>query len=310
VLEGLKKFDIHIDLFNVGVGSSPLAKRKVFQSLKETSKQYDLVHAQYGSLTGFLTAQLPNPKILTLRGSDWHQYVGSDLRETAHAFLAVSMSKAALRRFDKVIVMSDRMKKELQRRAPGSEPAVIPDPIDLDIFSPLERTQCRRDYHHSNSDAPWVLFNTISRTNPVKRLALAEEAIKIARRTIPAIELKIATGIAYTDMRYWINACDVALCTSTHEGWPNSIKEAIACNVPFVSTDVSDLADIAGKSSNCAVVADDPQAIADALLQAIAKPHDKDLRSHVMDFNEKNTALMYIQLYREALAGHGQSVLA
>ena len=38
-----------------------------------------------------------------------------------------------------------------------------------------------------------------------------------------------------------MNACDVALLTSIHEGSPQFIKEALACNRPIVSTDVGDV---------------------------------------------------------------------
>ncbi|MEA5409980.1 glycosyltransferase [Haloarculaceae archaeon H-GB2-1] len=39
-------------------------------------------------------------------------------------------------------------------------------------------------------------------------------------------------------MPVWMNAADVLLLTSKREGFPNTVKEALACNLPVVSTDV------------------------------------------------------------------------
>jgi len=41
----------------------------------------------------------------------------------------------------------------------------------------------------------------------------------------------------------WLNASNVLLLTSLHEGSPTVVKEALACGLPVVSVDVGDVAE-------------------------------------------------------------------
>jgi glycosyltransferase involved in cell wall biosynthesis len=113
--------------------------------------------------------------------------------------------------------------------------------------------------------------------------------------------LRVASGIAPEDMPAFVDACDVVLCTSTHEGWPNSIKEALACGVPFVSTDVSDLAEVARAHPVCRVCEPDPVALGNALCDVLNSPIDPNLPSSV--------AQMAIPVISRRLAGAYSALL-
>jgi glycosyltransferase involved in cell wall biosynthesis len=102
----------------------------------------------------------------------------------------------------------------------------------------------------------------------------------VLRKSCPSVELRILTGQIHDRVPLWVNASDVVLLTSTHEGWPNIIKEALACNVPFVSTDVSDLKTLAAAEPSCSVTDATPEALAEGLLNALQQDGRPPLRRY------------------------------
>jgi glycosyltransferase involved in cell wall biosynthesis len=92
------------------------------------------------------------------------------------------------------------------------------------------------------------------------------------------------------------------LLTSAHEGWPNIVKEALACNVPFVSTDVSDLRSIAEVDATCHVADATPEALAHYLLQTLQAGRPQTLRRHVEDMALPITAEKLVRLYERVVA--------
>jgi teichuronic acid biosynthesis glycosyltransferase TuaC len=67
-----------------------------------------------------------------------------------------------------------------------------------------------------------------------------------------------------------MNASDALLLTSLHEGSPNVVKEALAVNLPVVSTNVGDVPDrIRGIPGSTLLECDDPVSIAAALQKTL-----------------------------------------
>lgn len=138
--------------------------------------------------------------------------------------------------------------------------------------------------------------------NALKRKGLAEAAIAHARREVPDIVVRFMNGVPHTDVPLHLSAADAVILTSTHEGWPNIIKEALACNVPFVATDISDLAAIARDAASCHVAPDRPDALGKALVATLGAPRDPDLRRHVAFMEMGRTVRAIGALYEAVLA--------
>jgi len=55
------------------------------------------------------------------------------------------------------------------------------------------------------------------------------------------MELLTVSKVYYTEMPWYYSAADAMILCSDSEGSPTSVKEALACNLPVVSTDVGDV---------------------------------------------------------------------
>jgi glycosyltransferase involved in cell wall biosynthesis len=108
----------------------------------------------------------------------------------------------------------------------------------------------------------------------------------------------------------FVAACDVILCTSESEGWPNSVKEALACDVPFVATDVSDLSVIAAQESSCRICPADARLLASNICDVLARPEPVGLRKHVEGMSVDVITDRLIATYQSVLAHYRDSIAA
>lgn len=288
LIEPLKKQGVEVmPLYIGGIKKDPLRFIKTIPAILRAASGCDLIHAQYGSMCGLLSVFLPGKKLLSLRGSDWYGIAGASRRQKIHSFLARSFTKISLPFYKRVIVMSNRMANEMNKKHPGCSVVAIADGIDSDKFYPMDKANCRKKLG-MDENAIYVLFTSASEGNYVKRAWLAHEAFELAGNEISGLKMMVAEKIEHSLMPYYINACNLTIITSIHEGWPNCIKEALACNVPFVATDISDLREIAGKATSCKVVEADAVKLSHAIIQVSKSAVDEDLRKFVSDMTVEN----------------------
>ena len=194
---------------------------KVRRALRRGS--FDLVHANYGLTTPYAVTQFRLPVVVTLWGSD---VVGFDGLVT----------KASVWRADAVTVRSAEMRELLGRE----DAYIVPSGVDLERFRPIDRTEARARVGWA-ADGTHVLF-PYSPAYERKNYPLAQQVVNRAETQLDgSIELQTISGVPHEEVPYYMNAADAVLLTSTHEGSPNTVKEAMGCNVPVVSTDVGDV---------------------------------------------------------------------
>lgn len=293
--DGLRNLGLEVELLYLGKLNSPLSLMRAKKTITKASESFDITHMQFGSACGLAGVSANGVRILSLRGSDWHQYFGRNYKMSIHSLLACNFSRISLRSYQGVIVMSNRMYKEVSRIYPKRKIAVIPDPIDTNRFQP--------NLGNISKSPIRILFTTLSKENPIKRLRLAQMAVRIASvKMREDIELSVATGLSHDQMPNFITGCRLVLCTSTHEGWPNSVKEALSCGIPFVSTDVSDLRDISSRNSACVVCAADPERIADGIVSCLQRPLNIKLRNEALKMSYEVTCENLMKFYESSLS--------
>lgn len=223
--EALKQLGIVVDYYTIkGKGWRGYLKnmKPLRKYLKEN--RYDVVHAHY-SLSAFL-ASIAGAKnmVVSLMGDDINKRnVYSQMIPFFNFFFHWRI----------LIVKSKKMKDIL-----GVKNAeILPNGVDIDCFSYLDKNQSREQLGWS-LHKKHVLFAAIP-TVKSKNYSLAEEALKLLQD--PAVVLHSLDETPPGLMPVLYNASDVILLTSSSEGSPNVIKEAMASGRPVVCTDVGDI---------------------------------------------------------------------
>jgi glycosyltransferase involved in cell wall biosynthesis len=252
----------------------------------------DIVHAQYGTATAFLTAvATARPLIVTFRGSDLNP---DPDKGRLRCWLSRFMSQIAAWRARRIICVSEQLVGRLwwgRRKV-----TVIPSGIDCRVFRPQPRDEARSTLGWP-LDERIVLFNGSHR--PLKRPDLARAAVEYARGACGPVRLVELDGTQPPEqMPCMMNAADCLIMTSDHEGSPNVVKEAIACGLPVVSRDVGDVRQRLANVRPSIVVGDSAEELGRALAEILACPQRSNGPQAAKEFSIDDVAQRIVGLYQ------------
>ena len=196
---------------------------------------------------------------------------------TSHLRHSVGVKRFAASRADFVIFVTQQLATRLAFVGPHE---VIPCGVDLQKFRPLNRGECRRRLSIPEDSA--VVFFPASPRNFRKRFPLAQGAYAVVRENVPNALMLTGGGIAADEMPLYYNAADVVLQTSFSEASPTVVKEALACEVPVVSTDAGDTRQVIDGVPYCAVCTEDASELGASMLAAIGH-RAAGAREHLRD---------------------------
>lgn len=252
--------------------------------LRTWRDSYDIVHAHYG-LSGLSAIfRWRTPLIITLHGSDI--LVGKF--EPCLSRLACSFANST-------IVVAKHMQK--MKRS-----TVIPCGVDLKLFRPMPQKEARLKLQLSQ-DKKLILFPF----NPLKTgkgFDIVKRVVAILNMHGHNVEPVVVFDVPNTQMPLYYNAVDAMILCSDSEGSPTSIKEALACNTPVVSTRVGDVTEIMKGIKGVKLCEQNAECLANGLSQLLFQKNEEifDSRTSMQRYSQKCVAKAIVKVYETVLS--------
>ncbi|HEY7949556.1 MAG TPA: glycosyltransferase [Solirubrobacterales bacterium] len=221
-VEEMRRLGIEVEVFSFPRGRQHYgpATRRLRRLLRR--ERFDLVHAHYGLVGWCALLAGARPLVVSFHGTDVrHHVVGPMSHRLAwRADLVAGVSRALF---------------DAEGGRPGLPPvpgsAVLPCGPDLGRFRRVPRVEARKRLG-LDPDGRYLLFPA----DPARPEKRHDRAAELAR----ACEAELLTGGAIDpdEMPLWVNAANAVLVTSDYEGFGLASVEALACDVPVLSTPV------------------------------------------------------------------------
>lgn len=247
----------------------------------------DIVHAHYGLCGLIANTQFKVPVITTYHGTDLH-----DRPLRFLSFISVLLSKNN-------IVVSKELRKGLPKQKSLYE---IPCGINSLLLVPMGKEEAALKLGWNPKDKH-ILFSK-EFYNTAKNYPLAKAAVDVYNATYSqGAHAELLEFIGYTREQVLLlyNAVDCVIMTSNHEGSPQFIKEAMACNCPIVSVDVGDVKSVISGTDGCYIAERDPADIAKKLDLAIQFGKTNGRDKILVQYDSKIIAKRVIKVYEEVL---------
>jgi glycosyltransferase involved in cell wall biosynthesis len=221
-VESLRKIDgVEVEVFRFDPGGASFVTAARELRRKHRGDAFDVVHAHHG-LGGWTARALRSdaPLVVTFHGTDLeHSVVG----RMSQALARIATLPAT--------VSTNLARRRLPRAGRKQRVAVLPVGIDLDRFRRIDRVEARTQLG-LDPDGRYLLFPS----DPARPEKRHDRASAVARET--GAELLAYGQVDPERVPLYINAASAVLVTSDREGFGLAALEALACDVPVLSTDV------------------------------------------------------------------------
>jgi glycosyltransferase involved in cell wall biosynthesis len=224
----------------------------------------DLVHAHFG-YAGAAAMGVKVPLVVSFCGNDLLGRPDGNGGLTLKSRALVRVSARAAHRADAVIVKSEQMRRVI---ADVPDVHVIPNGVDISKVTPEPRDSARKVLGW-RLDGKVLLFPANSE-EPRKNFPLALAVERRLRDRGVDVRLEQMFGQPHSTIIQAMNAADVLLLPSLHEGSPNAVKEAMACGLPVVAAPVGDCEELLRNCHPSAVAERTEEAFTEATARVLA----------------------------------------
>ena len=301
-IQSLKRKDVGVDIFNVRGHVSRINYLKAIIELRKmlSHRSYDIVHGHYVYSGVIAASQRRAPSMVSFMGSDLNGAPKADGSLQLRGYADIALSHMLEYFVDGVIVKTKRMLDRLHR---PQRAILLPNGVDFDSFYPMDQFEARKQIGvDENPSKKFILF-VGGPSSPVnKGYAIAVETVQELKRRRFNIELLSVEGIPHDQVPNYMNASDAMLFPSLQEGSPNVIKEAMACNLPIVSTDVGDVRDHFHDEPGHKIVDRNPQDMADGIAELLSQGNKTNGRKLIKHLKIENVAETLIRFYEELIS--------
>ncbi len=275
-VESLREEGIFVDVFFINGRDNRLNYFFAVPGLvkKLRSGHYDLVHAHhtyciYVFWIAKLVLGLKTSLILTFHEAEAlkpPELIPRDIDAVSKLVYSKRIKKWALGRTDCLISVCEDLIEALNFKRKST---VKPPGVDLQLFRPINKHKCREKLHLPKYKK--IVFFPADVKNPERHTQKGFDILQRTFALLPEDKILLITGgsISHQDVPLYMNASDVVVQTSNFEASPMIIKEAMACNLPIVSTDVGDTKKIIGNTEGCFICRREPEDIAHKITLAL-----------------------------------------
>ena len=299
-VEALQQVGVEIELFVLDKRAGKLMYPKAVLELRKrlAGGSFDLVHAHYSYVGMIARTQWKVPVVVSYCGDDLLGTVNPEGKQTRR--LSVFAGRVLGQFVDAAIVKSPEMARRLWRK----DVYVIPNEVDFDTFRPTDKAQARAELG-LDPQKRYLLF-AASPAIPVKRFPLAQAVAERLRESDPSVEMLVVHNETQSRLALYMSACDVLVFTSYQEGSPNIIKQAMACNLPIVSTDVGDVREVIGHTDACFISSPDAAEFAAKVDEVLRRGERTQGRRDIGHLARPVVAAKIVDVYEKILRARNQ----
>lgn len=248
---------------------------KAIKKIKAIYKEYDIIHCFHGLtlIIAFLTTKNKPILISFLNEIKYENFKKNKYINKIYIFIYNYILKSK-RVFS---IFKDKLPDE--RKMDGRS-FHLPNGVNLQEFYPISKNKACELLGLDKSRNYILFVSSKNKMRSQKRYDIFTATIDILKKDYSEynIEELVMSGVPRKNSLYYYNTASVHLLASDYEGSPNSVKEAMSCNIPIVSTDVGNVKEMLLGANNCFVSIQEPRVLAKNIIKAIISP-TYDLRS-------------------------------
>lgn len=300
--DSLRALGCEIDIYGFANRRSFLGLLRGGVGLRRKIRDYapDLVHVHFAAAQALVTVIFsPKPVVISFCGSDLLGNYDSTGRKTWSGYLSMILSQIAALGAHRCIAKTVELRKALWFSSCRKKCEIIPNGVNLDQFTVIPRSDARAALGWLHDDL--VVLFVSPKGAWVKSPILARAVFDLAKEHLPELKIYFVENEPPNRMPLFFNAADVLLITSLHEGSNNTVKEALACNLPVVSSPVGDIPERIQDVQPSKVVPRDARALAEALVQVLLEKSRSNGRLKVSHLCLELVAKRILDIYYLAI---------